>query len=404
MQTLYSGGPIFDGSGTLLEDHGVLVDGAAIVRLAPVAEFDGFAGERVELAGSTLLPGLIDCHVHLCFCGEADPNLRLNTWNPGESVLKALENAQTTLRGGVTTVRDCGGKDYLEFAVRDACNSGRFTGPTIRAAGRMICMTGGHGNRIGRIADGVDEVVKAVREQVHAGSDLIKIMATGGVMTPGVDPEDAHYSLEEISAGVAEGHRFHKPCASHAQGREGILNAVRGGVDSIEHGIFMDHTCVDVMKENGTYLVPTLSALVNIQVNADKGIPAYAVEKSARVAERHRQSIKMFYDAGGKLAMGTDAGTPFNHHGDNAVELKYMVDIGVAAVDALTAATGHAADLNRLSDRGRIADGKAADFLVVSGNPVHDITCAADKANHQAVVKNGAVVAGSLTSNVSAAG
>lgn len=403
MQTLYSGGPIFDGSGTLLEDHGVLVDGASIARLAPLAEFDGFAGERVEIPGSTLLPGLIDCHVHLCFCGEADPNLRMTNWNPGEAVLKAMENAQTTLRGGITAVRDCGGKDYLEFAVRDACNAGRFTGPTIRAAGRMICMTGGHGNRIGRIADGVDDVVKAVREQIHAGSDLIKIMATGGVMTPGVNPEDAHYSLEEITAGIAEGHRFHKPCASHAQGREGIMNAVRGGVDSIEHGIFMDQACVDLMKQNGTYVVPTLSALVNILANADNGIPAYAVEKSARVAERHRQSIKMFYDAGGKLAMGTDAGTPFNHHGENALELKYMVDIGIAPADALTAATGNAADLNRLEDRGRIADGKAADFLVVAGNPVQDIACAADKANHQAVVKNGAVVAGSLTSNVPAA-
>ncbi len=403
MQTLYSGGPIFDGSGTLLDDHGVLVDGASIVRLAPVAEFDGFAGERVEIPGSTLLPGLIDCHVHLCFCGEADPNLRLTNWNPGDAVLKAMENAQTTLRGGITAVRDCGGKDYLEFAVRDACNAGRFTGPTIRAAGRMICMTGGHGNRIGRIADGVDDVVKAVREQIHAGSDLIKIMATGGVMTPGVNPEDAHYSLEEITAGVAEGHRFHKPCASHAQGREGILNAVRGGVDSIEHGIFMDQACVDLLKENGTYVVPTLSALGNIQANADKGIPAHAVEKSGRVAERHRRSIKMFYDAGGKLAMGTDAGTPFNHHGANAIELEYMVDIGIAPADALTAATGNAADLSRLEDRGRIADGKAADFLLVAGNPVQDIASAADKANHQAVVKNGAVVAGSLTSNLPAA-
>ena len=178
---------------------------------------------------------------------------------------------------------------------------------------------------------------------------------------------------------------------------------MRAGVDSIEHGIFMDQTCVDLMKENGTYVVPTLSALVNIQANADQGIPAYAVEKSARVAERHRQSIKMFYDAGGKLAMGTDAGTPFNYHGANALELKYMVDIGIAPADALTAATGNAADLNRLEDRGRIADGKAADFLVVAGNPVQDIAFAADKANHQAVVKNGAVVAGSLTSNLPAA-
>lgn len=403
MQTLYSGGLVFDGSGSLLDGHGVLVDAERIERVAPVAEFDGFAGERVDFTGSTLLPGLIDCHVHLLFSGEADPFLRFER-PPGEIVLKGLENAQATLRGGITSVRDCGGKDYLEFAVRDGCNAGRFQGPTIRAAGRMICMTGGHGNRIGRIADGVAEVVKAVREQIHAGSDLIKIMATGGVMTPGVAPEDAHYSAEEMAAGIAEGHRFHKPCASHAQGRDGILNAVRGGVDSIEHGIFMDQACVEEMKQAGTYLVPTLAALVNILDHADKGIPAYAVEKAGRVAERHRQSIKMYYEAGGRLAMGTDAGTPFNYHGDNAIELKYMVDVGVKPADALMAATANAADLNRLEDCGRIADGMAADLLLVSGNPLDDIACAADKANHRAVVKNGTVVAGSLTANMPATG
>jgi imidazolonepropionase-like amidohydrolase len=155
----------------------------------------------------------------------------------------------------------------------------------------MICMTGGHGNRVGRVADGVDEVVKAVREQVHAGSDLVKIMATGGVMTPGVNPEDAHYSPEEMAAGIAEGHRFHKPCASHAQGRDGILNAVRGGIDSIEHGIFMDERCVSEMIDRGTYLVPTISALKNIMANADRGIPDYVIEKTARVAETHKNGL-----------------------------------------------------------------------------------------------------------------
>lgn len=174
------------------------------------------------------------------------------------------------MRGGITAVRDCGGVNYLEFAVRDACNAGTFLRRSIRAAGRMICMTGGHGNRFGRVADGIDEVVKAVREQVHAGSDLIKIMATGGVMTPGVNPEDADYSAEEIAAGIHEGHRFHKTCASHAQGTEGILNAVRVGIDSIEHGIFMNEQCVEEMLEAGTYLVPTISALQNILAGADK--------------------------------------------------------------------------------------------------------------------------------------
>ena len=232
MTLLFAGGAVFDGR-RRLEDHGVLVEGGQVRQLAKLGEFEGYAGERFDTSGGTLLPGLIDCHVHLVYSGEANPRPVLSQMTPGQIALKALENAQRTLRGGVTAIRDCGGKDYLEFAVRDAVNQGTFAGPTIRAVGRMICMTGGHGNFIGRIADGKDEVVKAVREQIHAGCDQIKIMATGGVMTPGVNPEDAHYSAEEVAAGIAEGKRFHKKSASHAQGAEGILNAVLGGVDSI---------------------------------------------------------------------------------------------------------------------------------------------------------------------------
>ncbi len=396
MSTLFAGGLVFDGTGTLLEDHGVVTAEGRVQRLAPLAEFDGFSGERVDTTGGTLMPGLFDCHVHLCFGAEPDPQKAMVGVNDAQVVLKALENAQKALRGGVTGLRDCGGQDYLEFAVRDACNAGTFSGPTIRAAGRMICMTGGHGNRIGRIADGVDEVIKATREQIHAGCDLVKIMATGGVMTPGVNPEDAHYSAEEMAAGIGEARRFHRPTASHAQGRDGILNAVRGGIDSIEHGIFLDERCIEEMIESGTYLVATLSAVNNILVNADKGIPAHAIEKSQRVSERHRQSIEMFYKAGGKLAAGTDAGTPFNAHGENARELAYLVEVGISPSDALVAATGNAAALNRIEDEGSIADGNAADLLLVSGNPVADIEAAADKANHRAVIKRGNVVAGSL--------
>ena len=309
-------------------------------------------------------------------------------------VIKALERAQATLAGGITGLRDCGGKDFLEFAVRDAWNEGRFSGPSIRASGRVICMTGGHGNRMGRIADGIDDVIKAVREQIHAGSDLVKLMATGGVMTPGVNPEDAHYSAEEMAAGIAEGKRFHKRTAAHAQGAEGILNSVRGGIDSIEHGIFMTEQCVEAMLDHGTYLVPTLSAVRNILAMKGKGVPDYAIEKSERVVERHKQSIKMFYDAGGHIAMGTDAGTPFNQHGENAQELAYMVDIGIPALDALKSATSIAAELVGLEGEGRIREGGHADFLIVDGDPLADIDKAAKRQHHRMVVKRGVPVTG----------
>ncbi len=391
MSSLYAGGKIFDGEATL-EDHGLLVEGTSIARVAPLAEFEGFAGAHIDTAGGTLLPGLIDCHVHLDYIASGDPRASMEKMGPGQIVLAALANAQKSLAGGITGLRDCGGKDYLEFAVRDACNSGTFLGPTIRCAGRMICMTGGHGNSIARVADGTQEVVKAVREQVHAGSDLIKIMATGGVMTPGVDPQDAHYSAEEMAAGISEGHRFHRLCASHAQGREGIMNAVHGGIDSIEHGIYMDEVCVQAMLERGTFLVPTLSAINNIVAHAEEGVPDYVVKKARAVMAPHRRSIKMYYEAGGRIAMGTDAGTPYNKHGENALELAYMVEVGLTPIDALKAATANAADLNRLERQGRLAEGKLADLLLVDGDPTLDIAMAAERANHRRVVKGGVVV------------
>jgi imidazolonepropionase-like amidohydrolase len=383
---------IVDGLGGTLTEHCVLVEGERITRVAPASEFEGYSGPEQSLDDATLLPGLIDCHVHLCFDAEGNPGEAVERMHPGAVAVRALTNAQRSLNGGITAIRDCGGKDYLEFAARDACNRGTFQGPTIRASGRMICMTGGHGNRFGRVADGIDDVVRAVREQVHAGSDVVKIMATGGVMTRGVDPEDAHYSAEEMAAGIAEGHRFHKPCASHAQGTEGILNAVRGGIDSIEHGIFMSEKCIEEMLERRTFLVPTLAALKNILAASNQGIPEYVLEKAARVSETHQRSIKMFYDAGGRIAMGTDAGTPFNHHGENAQELRYMVDVGISPMDAITFSTANAADLMRLEKTGRIQDGAVADLLVVDGNPLEDIGAVADSARHRLVIKRGARV------------
>ncbi|HTE36849.1 MAG TPA: amidohydrolase family protein, partial [Reyranella sp.] len=224
MATLYVGGRLFDGEKSL-DGHAVLEEGGRIKRVASAGEFTGFGGERVDTSGATLIPGMIDCHVHSLSGAEGNPGIVQDRMSAAQLTVRGMEFMQRTLEGGITAIRDCGGKDYIEFAIRDAMNAGRFLGPTMRCAGRMICMTGGHGNRTGRIADGVDEVVKAVREQVHAGSDLVKIMATGGVMTPGVNPEDAHYSAEEMKAGITEAHRFHKCCASHAQGALGILNA-----------------------------------------------------------------------------------------------------------------------------------------------------------------------------------
>ncbi len=394
MQTLFKGGLLFDGHNQPSDGKGVLVEDGRISRVAALSEFEGFAGSIVDTTGATLMPGLIDCHIHLILGGDVDPRLAGENMPAGQLVLDALGRAQATLAGGITAVRDCGGKDFLEFAVRDVCNSGSQLGPTIRAAGQMICMTGGHGNQIGRIADGPDDVVKAVREQIHAGSDFVKLMATGGVMTPGVNPEDAHFTLDEISAGIAEAHRFHKRTASHAQGTDGILNATRGGVDSIEHGMFMTQECVEEMLERGTYLVPTLAAGHRFETDEalQAVLPEYIRVKIDRVKGRSAASLKMFYDAGGKVAMGTDAGVPLCMHGDNARELEFMVDAGMSPLDALVAGTSNAADLLALDHEGAIKEGNSADLLIVEGDPSSDILMAARTENHRMVVKRGITV------------
>lgn len=199
-----------------------------------------------------------------------------------------------------------------------------------------------------------------------------------------------------MKAGVHEAKRFRKSTASHAQGTQGILNAVRAGIDSIEHGIFMDEQCLSEMLAAETYLVPTIAAVRNIVANADNGIPAYAVEKARAVEQRHRESIQMYYKAGGRIALGTDAGTPFNLHGDNAMELAYMVEFGMTAVDALIAATSRGHDLMGMDGHGVVEQGGVADLLLVHGDPTEDITRAADKRFHVAVLRNGEVVAGAL--------
>lgn len=393
---LLRNGKVFDGKQMLDGTRSVLIEDDKISQVGNDDGFSGFAGREFDMSGKTILPGLIDCHVHLCYTASGDPRADGDKMGQAQFTLTALKNAQATLRGGVTSVRDCGGREYTEFGVRDAINRGEFVGPTIYASGKIICMTGGHGHIHGRVADGVEDVRKAVREQILAGCDLVKIMATGGVMTPGVNPEDAHYSAEEMVSGVHEAHRFHKRTASHAQGTEGILNAVHAGIDSIEHGIFLTQECIDKMLEAGTYLVPTFAALHNILANADNTdgpkIPDFVIEKCRRVGEAHQASIKAFYKAGGKIAMGTDAGTPHNKHGKNADELRLMCDNGVNNVDALRFSTFNGADLMGLDAHGLIEQGQAADILVVNGDPSADIEMVANCDNHAMVMKAGAII------------
>jgi imidazolonepropionase-like amidohydrolase len=218
-------------------------------------------------------------------------------------------------------------------------------------------------------------VRKAVREQLRAGADCIKLIATGGVMTPGVDPRSAQLTEEELRAGVEEAHKAFVKVGSHAQATAGIKNAVRAGVDSIEHGIYLDDEAIGLMRERGTFLVPTLIAPENISKHGiAAGIPVYMVDKSDRAREAHRESFRKALRAGVRIAMGTDAGTPFNRHGENAQEIALMVACGMPPADAIVAATRNAADLlDILDDTGTIEPGKSADLLIIERDPLADI-------------------------------
>ncbi len=371
---LIAGASVFDSdAGTLLPGLDVRVEDGHIAAIGRALPRDG--AEVVQAEGCTLLPGLIDCHVHLAYDGW--PGEPLNPVDPiAVYAWRMANNAGATLRAGFTTVRDLGAPHALNCDLMRAVEQGMVAGPRIVPAGRMVTMTGGHGWPIGREADGPDEVRKAVREQLKAGARAIKLMASGGVMTPGVDPRSPQLGLDELSAGVEEAHKAGVKTASHAQAAQGIRNAVFAGIDSIEHGIYLEDDVIEEMKQRGTVLVATIAAPHNINLLGEgAGMPPHVLEKSRMVAEAHVDSFHRALRAGVILASGTDAGTPGNEHGRNAQELRLMVEHGLAPAEAIRAATATAAELLGLGERtGRIAPGFCADLLLVAGDPLADIS------------------------------
>jgi len=371
----------------------VVCENGRFTRIAPDAEvMPNEIDTIIDAAGRFVMPGMIDCHVHITSPGDPD-----SSKDAAEAdsylALRAAKMAELDMQAGFTTVRNMGSRNYIDLALQKAQKSGFASGARVITCGPCLTMTGGHGWMGGTEVDGCDEARKAARQNLKRGVDLIKIMATGGVMTPGVEPGSAQLTEAEIRAAVEEAHKAGRKTATHAQGSEGIKNAIRAGIDSIEHGFYLDDEILEMMLNQGVSLVPTLVAPYHIvEGGLSAGIPEYAVDKASRCAEDHLESFRRALAKGIRIGMGTDAGTPLNRHGENALELRMFVDNGMSNEQAMLCATRIAADVCDRSDSiGTIETGKIADMLIIDGNPLEDISILVAKTPIKIVIMDGKV-------------
>lgn len=400
---------MIDGSGQPpVEPAVVLIEGNQITAAgSPVNIIVPQGARLVSLGSRTLLPGLIDAHIHLKGWRSSNPNDVLITPQP-LAALQAAADCRRLLQAGFTTVRDCGG--CLGPHLKKAIAKKEIPGPRILTAYRGLSQTGRVETVMWAVditplrqhADGVDECRRVVREHIGLGADLIKVSITGRVYAPQSDPGQTAYTLEEIQAIVNEAHRMGRRVAAHAQATQGIKNGIVAGVDSIEHGIYLDEEACQLMLERRTALVPTLSYFHRIATLGDKyGAPSYAIGKAREVVEAHLKSFTLALDKGLRIGMGTDfEGTLLFPHGENAVELELMVRGGMSESDVIVAATAtNAAILGIEKKIGTIEAGKVADLIAVPGNPLRDITTLR---NADFVMQDGQVVYSKI-SNIRAA-
>ncbi|WP_406315725.1 amidohydrolase family protein [Streptomyces sp. NBC_00118] len=392
---------LIDGTGSSpVDDAVVLVDAEGIITYAGAAAQAPATTSSdvrcVDAGGRTLLPGFFDCHVHLSYAHGAHPGRRGEL----DRVLVTLDTAarlRQTLDAGVTTVRDLAG---LAAGYRTAVETGRIVGPRIQTAVRVISHTGGHGDvrlpdgtdlsdGMSALADTADEARLAVRRVLREGADLVKVCATGGMGSPYDQPDDEGLTEEEIRAVVDEARRHgDKPVAAHAQGTSGILNAIRGGVTSIEHGYGINDEALELAAERGTFVVPTLST-VYAGINKET-MPDYHYQKKVRWSGITKENIARAIEQGARIALGTDAAV--GPHGVNLMELSYLVDLGMNPMDAIVAGTRNSAKLLGVDDRlGTLTAGRVADLVLCDGDPLADIGVLGDPANIVCVVQGGVV-------------
>jgi imidazolonepropionase-like amidohydrolase len=405
-------GRLFDGNGDeLRRDQVILIEGDRIREVGPAEMVAIPEGAHViDLSGATVLPGLIDCHTHLGSRADRFDEIYRFKDSPFRNAFAAVLNAKKTLEAGFTTVRDLGGKPFLAVDLRESIDEGFLVGPRVVAGGPGISITGGHGDlnhyapqvkvsmfpeeRDYKIADGVDQVRHVVRAQLKHGVDVIKIHASGGVLSRGDSPGAPQFTVEELRAAAEEAHAAGRKIAAHAHGAQGIRNAVLAGIDSIEHGSLIDDGGITLMKERGTWLV---ADIYNDDYLLGKArefkIPEEFIAKEEALGQTQRDNFAKAVKAGVKVAFGTDAGV--YPHGDNAKQFAYMVKYGLTPARAIRSATSDAAELlGRSREVGRVAPGLYADLIAVADDPLDDIR-ALEKVG--LVMKGGAVVKDDLT-------
>jgi imidazolonepropionase-like amidohydrolase len=406
--TLVRNGVLIDGTGNPpIQDAAVLIEDNQVRGIGPANRIKLPAAEIVEIdaGGGHILPGFFDTHVHLLLEGV---NMVRDMQAPFSTrFYNSVNFMQRTIEAGVTSVRDAGGADA---GVKQSVESGAVVGPRMQISISVLTITGGHGDGWmlsgnewelfpgypgfphGRV-DGEQHVRQKVRQVLRAGAEVIKICATGGVLSPTDHPEFIQFSPEELRTIVEEADfRRGIKVMAHAQGAEGIKNAVRAGIHSIEHGIYLDNEAIDLMLEHNTYLVPTLLAPIGVlEAGEEGGMPDYGIRKAREVTEIHSESIARAHKAGVKIAMGTDSGvTP---HGQNLRELGLMVDIGMSPMEAIVASTKTAAECLGWDDRlGTLEPGKFADLLITKTDPLADIRTLENVANITLVMKDGKVL------------